>query len=141
MEASISEKIQQQSDSMVSLNYEPSEFPRELARHYISASENDISEMLHFIGLQNIQELFHHIPESLHFEEGINVPDELNYEKTAIKLAHIAARTKLKTSFIGDGLPHWKTHPIQMFAVCGSLGVSCGILGGSGIAFGRVGRN
>lgn len=115
MEPSISEKIQQQSDSIVSLNYEPSEFPRELARHYISASENDISEMLHFIGLQNIQELFRHIPDSLHFEKRINVPDELNYEQTAIQLANIAERTKLKTSFIGDCLPHWKSHPIVDF--------------------------
>ncbi len=115
MESITSEKIDLQSDTVITLDYEPSEFPRELARHYISASENEISEMLGFIGLEEIQDLFRHIPASLHFDKRIEVPAELEYEQTAKKLARIAGRTNLKTSFIGDTLPHWKTHPIVDF--------------------------
>ncbi len=99
----------------LTLNYDPSEFPRELARHYISADENDIAEMLNFTGIESIEELYNHIPDFLHFKGGINLPDEKEYNESASKLASIADRTNLKDSFIGDSLPHWTSHPIVDF--------------------------
>ena len=99
----------------INLPYEPSEFPRELSRHYISASDDDIAKMLNFIGLNSTDELFEHIPNSLHFKMGGEIPEELNYEDAVSILSEIGNKTNLKTSFIGDILPFWKIHPIVDF--------------------------
>ena len=101
--------------SKINLPYEPTEFPRELSRHYISASDDDIAQMLHFIGLTSTDELFEHIPTSLHFKMGTDLPEELSYEDAVTQLAEIGSKTNLKTSFIGDSLPFWKIHPIVDF--------------------------
>ncbi|MEJ6621816.1 MAG: aminomethyl-transferring glycine dehydrogenase subunit GcvPB [Opitutae bacterium] len=112
MEAKNSKMDDLKTDPKINLNYEPSEFPRELARHYISASESDIAEMLNFTGVDRLEDLYNHIPEFLQFDGGINLPNELEYNAAASKLAEIADRTNLKVSFIGDSVPHWSTHPI-----------------------------
>lgn len=101
--------------SKINLPYEPTEFPRELSRHYISASDDDIAQMLHFIGLTSTDELFEHIPTSLHFKMGTDLPDELSYDDAVAQLSEIGSKTNLKTSFIGDSLPFWKIHPIVDF--------------------------
>ena len=94
------------------LNYDPSEFPRETQRHYISASEDEIRSMLDSIGLADAGELFSHIDESLIFQEGPDLPEELEYDQAVAKLFALSEKTKLRNSFIGDLLPAWKTHPI-----------------------------
>ncbi|MBT3666808.1 MAG: aminomethyl-transferring glycine dehydrogenase subunit GcvPB [Opitutae bacterium] len=99
----------------IHLPYDPAEFPRELSRHYISASKEDIANMLDSIGLTSTDELFKHIAESLQFRTGVDLPDELTYEDAVSLLAEIGNKTNLKTSFIGDSLPFWKTHPIVDF--------------------------
>ncbi|MGY8712251.1 MAG: hypothetical protein ACKVJ1_00075, partial [Verrucomicrobiia bacterium] len=65
MEAKNSKMDDLKTDPKINLNYEPSEFPRELARHYISASESDIAEMLNFTGVDRLEDLYNHIPEFL----------------------------------------------------------------------------
>jgi glycine dehydrogenase len=99
----------------VNLPYDPSEFPRELSRHYISAAESEISEMLSFVGLVELDDLYKHIPEVSHFNQGLNLPEELNYHDAVEKLSQISLKTNLSTSFIGDALPSWKQHPIVDF--------------------------
>ena len=101
--------------SCPSLPYDPTEFPREMQRHYISAGEEEIREMLEFIGLSDAQDLFSHIPGQLLFPDGIDVPEELEYNETAKALLTLSERTNLKNSFIGDMLPCWGTHPIVDF--------------------------
>ena len=97
------------------LPYDPTEFPRELSRHYISASKSDIAVMLNYIGLKSTDDLFKHISKSLHFRNGVELPNELSYEDAVSLLNEIGNKTNLKTSFIGDSLPFWKTHPIVDF--------------------------
>ena len=97
------------------LPYDPSEFPRELKRHYISAGNDDISSMLEIIGLNSLDDLYSHIPKDLHFEESPNLPDELDYDEAIIKLSEIAHKTNHKISFIGDALHVWKSHKIVDF--------------------------
>jgi glycine cleavage system pyridoxal-binding protein P len=45
-----------------SLPYDPQTLPRELVRHYIPASEEDIRLMCAAIGVSALDELFRHIP-------------------------------------------------------------------------------
>ena len=44
------------------LNYDPQNLPREFKTHYISATEQDINEMLSTLGLSKLEDLFEHIP-------------------------------------------------------------------------------
>ena len=40
------------------LDFDPDGNPRELMRHYVSASEQDLAEMLEVVGVENIDDLF-----------------------------------------------------------------------------------
>jgi len=110
-----SKKISSSDISGINLPYDPQEFPRESSRHYITADDKDIQDMLTFINLESLEDLFSHIPAQFQFTEGPTVPDELDYESAISRLSEIADKSNLKTSFIGDALPHWQTHPIVEF--------------------------
>ena len=56
------------------LNYDPQDLPREFKTHYISATEQDISEMLSTLGLDKLEDLFEHIPASIRMNQTPNVP-------------------------------------------------------------------
>ncbi len=99
----------------VKLPYDPSEFPREMSRHYITADDKDIFDMLNFIGLSSLKDLYSHIPREFHFESYPAVPKELNYQEAIEKIATISNKSELKVSFIGDSLPVWQTHKIVDF--------------------------
>ena len=58
------------------LDYNPQELPRELKRHYIAASEQDIAAMLEAIGKNNVRELFDHLPKNIRFEDAPELPEE-----------------------------------------------------------------
>ena len=96
----------------LSLPYDPCEHPRETARHYISASEQDILEMLKKVGIEELSDLFNHIPPDLRLVDTDKLPDELSYSDTLDRVEKIANKTNLISSFIGDLLPVWKVHPI-----------------------------
>ena len=51
------------------LGYDPTEFPRELARHYVPASEEDVRQMLETIGEETLDDLFAHVPPEVRFPE------------------------------------------------------------------------
>ncbi len=93
-------------------DYNPSLFPRELKRHYISASEDDICQMLNVVGVSSLSELFSHIPDAVKFATAPEIPNELEYVDVAERIASIAAKNKTCVSFIGDGLPDYKVHDI-----------------------------
>ena len=94
------------------LPYDPDEYPREISRHYISASDSDIAEMMDKVGVDKLDDLFAHFPQETCFLDGPSLPTELSYEEAAAHLQNIAKSSKLVTSFIGDLLPAWKVHPI-----------------------------
>lgn len=97
------------------LGYEPNEFPRELTRHYVSATEEDIKSMLETVGVEKLEDLFSHVPSEVRFSEPLELPDELSYQDLQKSLHRISEQTNLRTSFIGDGLPSWEVHPVVSY--------------------------
>ncbi len=77
---------------------------REGARHYVAASDSDLTAMLKAVGKDSLEELFEHIPSALKFAGSLNLPDELEYEDLKEKLAEISKRNRIGTSFLGDGV-------------------------------------
>jgi glycine dehydrogenase len=91
------------------LNYNPKELPRELNRHYISASEKDIHEMLSSIGAKDFESLFSHLPKEIRMGNEMKLPEELDYEALLQHMKSLSEKNQIRLSFIGDGLPHYKT--------------------------------
>ena len=58
------------------LPYDLAALPRETARHYIPATEQDIQAMLGALDLSQLDELFQHIPESVRMAEPPALPEE-----------------------------------------------------------------
>ena len=107
-------KLKESTDCPI-LPYDPAEFPRETQRHYITASEDELKSMLDTIGCHSAEDLFSHIDDDFLFPAKPELPEELDYEEAAVRLAEISGKTNLKNSFVGDMLPVWKTHPIVDF--------------------------
>ena len=97
------------------LPFDPSEFPRELKRHYISLEETDTDEMLASLNLDKLSQLFDHIPHNLKFQDGLNLPNELSYDQACHSIQKLSEKSRIFTSLIGDMLPHWTIHPITEF--------------------------
>ncbi len=91
------------------LPYDPQNFPRELQRHYICASEAEIQEMLRGLGLKSLDELYTHVPSAVRMAGGAKLPAEMPYETLLRHMEEMAGKNKVRTSFLGDGLPHYKT--------------------------------
>jgi len=89
-----------------------SDNPREAARHYIPAGDEDTASMLEKIGLSELRDLYRHIPESVFIEGDLKVPEELGYQEAQEAIKAIEARNTIRTNFIGDGLPDYSVHPI-----------------------------
>lgn len=85
---------------------------REFARHYIPASDADLSSMLHQIGKDDLPALFDHIPAEVRFSAPPELPHELAYEATKTRLAQIAQKNRIGTSFLGDGVPDFVPSPV-----------------------------
>lgn len=85
---------------------------REFARHYIPASDSDISEMLEAIGKTSLDQLFDHIPEEVRFAEPAKLPEELDYNTLKERLLKIASMNRVGASFLGDGVPDFVPSPV-----------------------------
>ena len=92
------------------LSYDPQKFPRELRRHYIGASESDIQEMLASLRLKKLEDLYSHVPSDLRLPAaGAPIPEEFGYEDLLNHIDGLSRKNQTRTSFLGDGLPHYKT--------------------------------
>lgn len=85
---------------------------REQARHYIPATEEQISEMLEAVGKPDLAALFDHIPADVRFAEPPSLPEEFEYEALRKELESISTRNRTGTSFLGDGLPDLEPSPV-----------------------------
>ena len=94
------------------LPYDPEEYPREISRHYISATDSDIADMQSKIGITDLKDLFSHFPQESCFTTGPSLPAEMSYEEACKHLDSLANSTQLCPSFIGDLLPVWSVHQI-----------------------------
>ena len=97
------------------LPYNPQELPRELQKYYISATDQEINEMLQSIGKNSLSELFDHISSEVKFESTPDIGPSLEYYKLKAHLENIAEKNTPKISFIGDGLMNYKVQPIVPF--------------------------
>ncbi len=89
------------------LPYNPETLPRELKKYYISISESEEAEMLADIGKNNLHDLFSHIPESVKFKSAPYFGPSLTYPSLVSHLENVAKMNTLRTSFLGDALPHY----------------------------------
>jgi glycine dehydrogenase len=90
----------------------PDLYPREFNPYYISASKQDIQDMLESLGLNQIEDLFSHLPESMRMTGSPGMPERLSYEGIMEHIHEISQKNKISTSFLGDGLPQFLPHPI-----------------------------
>tara|TARA_B110000037_G_scaffold212998_3_gene266772 strand:- start:28172 stop:31204 length:3033 start_codon:yes stop_codon:yes gene_type:complete len=97
------------------LPYDPNTLPRELKRHYIPATEEDLAAMLAKCGVDDLARLFGHIPEAARFSAAPDLPEELSYDDLQERMAGLAAKNAIKPSFIGDGLPDYAVPEIVPF--------------------------
>ena len=86
MTASKKPQLARSNTSSGLLPYDPEEYPREIARHYISASDSDIAEMMDDIGLKNFNDLFSHFPQDTRFSLDSSLPPELSYNDACVRL-------------------------------------------------------
>jgi glycine dehydrogenase len=95
------------------LNYDPKRLPRELRRHYISASDDDIKAMLKALGLEKLEDLYADLPRDVFFHHEAEIPGALGYEDLQEHLFEVSLKNKTPLSFIGDGLPQYKVPEIS----------------------------
>ncbi|MBN8215090.1 MAG: aminomethyl-transferring glycine dehydrogenase subunit GcvPB [Spirochaetes bacterium] len=100
---------------MNKLPYDPASLPRELTRHYISASEGDIQAMLSSIGVAKLEDLFGHLPQAIRMAGEPPIGAELLYPRLQEHLETLAAANAAKISFLGDGLPSWRVPALPDF--------------------------
>ena len=90
---------------------------REYKRHYISATEADLNAMLEAVGLKDLDEIYKtSIPSNILFDKPPPLPEEFSYSEAQERLKALAAKNRLKLSFLGDGLPGWSIPEITSHA-------------------------
>ncbi len=98
------------------LPYDLDALPREQARHYISATQQDIQAMCEALGLGRIEELFSHIPVSVRMPESLALPEELGYIQRYHPMVEQSRKNHLpQVSFLGDALPQYAVHELVPF--------------------------
>ena len=93
--------------------YNPDVTTREAQKHYISATEQDIQDMLLALGLEKLEDLYSHISKDVQFNGPIDIPAAKGYQQIIDELGAMAAANNLKTSFIGDGLKVMKNAEVM----------------------------
>ncbi|MFM9167976.1 MAG: aminomethyl-transferring glycine dehydrogenase subunit GcvPB [Verrucomicrobiota bacterium] len=97
---------------MAKLPFDPTKLPRELARHYVPASDKDIREMFAVVGSKDFPELYSHIDPAVLFQTPPDLPEELSYEALADSMEELSSRNNVRTAFLGDGLQAYRVHEI-----------------------------
>ena len=97
---------------MAQLPYDPSKITRELARHYVAATEADIQAMFAAIGAKDFPEMYAHIDRAVQFAGPQDLPEELSYQALADRMEALSQKNSVKTAFLGDGLQVYRTNEI-----------------------------
>lgn len=96
----------------VDFPYDPESLPRELTRHYISATDEEIRAMMDKVGGGELADLYRHLPKEIRHPQALSLPEELPYEAVAQRMLALAGNNRSALSFIGDGLPDFSQHEI-----------------------------
>jgi glycine dehydrogenase len=105
------------------LPYDPTKLKRELTKYYICSTAAEQNEMLATIGLKDMKDLYSHISDNVKFDKAPFVTEELEYDDLIAHMETLAAKNKVKTSFIGDGLKNYKVNEIVPY-VCDLRGLT-----------------
>lgn len=108
--------------SHVPVNFHPEKLKRELKPFYIGADDKEIQEMLKTLGLNHLDDLFSHIHPELKMSS-IPLGKHLAYEELITHVNDVANKNKIKTSFLGDGLPQYKVTDV-VGPICGIRGLT-----------------
>lgn len=105
------------------LPYDPRKLPRELKTFYISATDNEVTEMLKESGHETYASLFSHLSDEILFKDTPDIGPRLNYGELVEHVEGLAKKNNIKPCFIGDGLKWGSVHPIVPF-VCDIRGLT-----------------
>ncbi len=105
------------------LPYNPNELERELKEFYISANDDEISQMLESIGAKKLEDLFSHIPENVRFEKTPDFGPHLKYDELIEHVEEVAGQNKITTHFLGEGLETYKVPDLVPY-VCNIRGLT-----------------
>ncbi len=89
------------------LNYHPEKLKRELKPFYIGTDDKDIQEMLKFLGLDSLDDLYSHIAQDVKMTT-IPMNKHMSYEELIAHVNDVSRKNNIKLSFLGDGLPQFK---------------------------------
>ena len=105
------------SQKLSNLPYNLKDLKREEQPYYISLTQEDIQKMLSSLGKKELSDLYQNISSKIRFEDNqitadSDIPEQLSYEQIIEHVQAIADKNNRGIDFIGDALPHYKTHPI-----------------------------
>ena len=92
------------------LNYNMKNFQGEDKEFYISASNEEITEMMNSLGIKKFSELYDSISSDVKFGATDTVKP-LSYEENLDKVKNISAKNNIRISFVGDSLRTYSNTP------------------------------
>ncbi len=70
---------------------------------FLTNSDKDIQEMLHHIGVSDIESLLSNIPNDLRFKGKLAIPDAISEMEVSTLIEELGKKNRLGTSFLGGG--------------------------------------
>ena len=107
---------------MERLPYNPTDLDRELAPYYISATPQDIEDMLAVVGEKDLESLFRHIPEDIRISQW-GQDKGLEYEALVRHMEQLSHKNVVQSSFAGQALKHYRQPELIAF-VCNIRGLT-----------------
>ena len=96
----------------LNLPYPVESLKRELKKHYLSLSREDIKKMLTTIGKENLEDLYNEIPTSIKYSGFLDIDEAKPYERIVETVKKVANKNNCAISFISDALPTYSSHLI-----------------------------
>jgi glycine dehydrogenase len=98
------------------LPYNLDTLPREQARHYIPATDEEIQAMGAVLGISRLEDLYRHIPASVRLAAPLTLPEELGYTELYHYMVAQSQKNRVpEVSFLGDALQHYTVHELVPF--------------------------
>lgn len=105
------------------LGYNPEKLSRELTRHYISATDSEISQMLSDVGVEKLEDLYNHISSDVLFDKELGLAATPSYSQLISLVEKTAHKNKIPLNFLGDGLAQYSLNEIVPY-VCSLRGLT-----------------
>src|SRR5437588_10154301 len=87
--------------------------PGSFARRHIGPNDDEVAEMLHHLGFENLEALIDAtVPKNIRLDRALNLLEEKSETKALAELRAIANKNKVAKSFIGAGYHDCITPPV-----------------------------